>query len=242
MSEPSVEQRRDFFDGLYVAADGGGDPVPWDRGGAPQQLLADWAAERGAAPAPVRRAVVVGCGLGGDAEFLAGLGFAVVAFDFSPPAIEAARRLNPGSPVDYEVADLLALPESWFGGYDLVVESLTVQSLPRSIRPRVVAAVRSLAAPGGTVLVISAQQAVREEAPTGPWPLSRADLESFAGDGHRRCGGSSRPDRTGCPAGGSIPPRPELSAAPARAAGAAGAATGPDGLPRWRVEFRRDPS
>jgi SAM-dependent methyltransferase len=209
VSEPSVEQRRDFFDGLYVAADGGGDPVPWDRGGAPQQLLADWAADRGLAGAG-RRAVVIGCGLGGDAEFLAGLGFAVVAFDFSPPAIEAARRLNPGSPVDYEVADLLALPESWLGGYDLVVESLTVQSLPRSIRPRVVAAVRSLAAPGGTVLVISAQQAVREEAPTGPWPLSRADLESFAGDGLTEVRREQPP--------------------------------GPDGLPRWRAEFRRDPS
>jgi SAM-dependent methyltransferase len=209
VSEPSVEQRRDFFDGLYVAADGGGDPVPWDRGGAPQQLLADWAADRGLAGAG-RRAVVIGCGLGGDAEFLAGLGFAVVAFDFSPPAIEAARRLNPGSPVDYEVADLLALPESWLGGYDLVVESLTVQSLPRSIRPRVVAAVRSLAAPGGTVLVISAQQAVGEEAPTGPWPLSRADLESFAGDGLTEVRREQPP--------------------------------GPDGLPRWRAEFRRDPS
>jgi SAM-dependent methyltransferase len=209
VSEPSIGQRRDFFDGLYVAADGGGDPVPWDRGGAPQQLLADWAAERGLAGAG-RRAVVIGCGLGGDAEFLAGLGFAVVAFDFSPPAIEAARRLNPGSPVDYEVADLLALPESWLGGYDLVVESLTVQSLPRSIRPRVVAAVRSLAAPGGTVLVISAQQAVREEAPTGPWPLSRADLESFAGDGLTEVRREQPP--------------------------------GPDGLPRWRAEFRRDPS
>jgi SAM-dependent methyltransferase len=209
VSEPSVEQRRDFFDGLYVAADGGGDPVPWDRGGAPQQLLADWAAERGLAGAG-RRAVVIGCGLGGDAEFLAGLGFAVVAFDFSPPAIEAARRLNPDSPVDYEVADLLALPESWLGGYDLVVESLTVQSLPRSMRPWVVAAVRSLAAPGGTVLVISAQQAARDEAPTGPWPLSRADLESFAGDGLTEVRREQPP--------------------------------GPDGLPRWRAEFRRDPS
>jgi SAM-dependent methyltransferase len=209
VSEPSVEQRRDFFDGLYVAADGGGEPVPWDRGGAPQQLLADWAAER-QVTGTGRRAVVVGCGLGGDAEFLARLGFAVVGFDFSPPAIEAARRLNPGSRVDYEVADLLALPQSWLGGYDLVLESLTVQSLPRSIRPQVVAAVRSLAAPGGTVLVISAQQAVRAEAPTGPWPLSRADVESFAGAGF----GEVRVEQ---------PP-------------------GPDGQPRWRAEFRRDPA
>ena len=181
MTDPTIAERREFFDGLYVAA-GGGEPVPWDRDGAPQQLLADWAADRSLGGAG-RRAVVVGCGLGGDAEFLARLGFAVVGFDFSAPAIEAARGLNPLSTVDYEVADLLALPAGWLGGYDLVVESLTVQSLPRSVRPRVIAAVRSLAAPGGTVLVISSQQGVRAEAPTGPWPLSRADVDSIAGDG-----------------------------------------------------------
>jgi SAM-dependent methyltransferase len=206
-----MAERREFFDGLYVAAGGGGEPLPWDRGGAPQQLLADWAADRGLrGPGGTgKRAVVVGCGLGGDAEFLARLGFAVVGFDFSAPAIEAARALNPTSTVDYEVADLLALPPGWLAGFDLVVESLTVQSLPRSIRPRVVAAVRSLAAPGGTVLVISSQQGVRVETEIGPWPLSRADVDSFAGDGFELV---------------------RLEQPP-----------GPDGLSRWRAEFRRSP-
>jgi SAM-dependent methyltransferase len=208
MTDPTMAERREFFDGLYVAAGGGGEPLPWDRGGAPQQLLADWAADRGLrGPGGTgKRAVVVGCGLGGDAEFLARLGFAVVGFDFSAPAIEAARALNPTSTVDYEVADLLALPEGWLAGFDLVVESLTVQSLPRSIRPRVIAAVRSLAAPGGTVLVISSQQGVRTETEIGPWPLSRADVDSFAGDDFELV---------------------RLEQPP-----------GPDGLPRWRAEFR----
>ena len=203
-----MAERQEFFDGLYVAAGGGGEPLPWDRGGAPQQLLAEWAADRGLrGPGGTgKRAVVVGCGLGGDAEFLARLGFAVVGFDFSAPAIEAARALNPTSTVDYEVADLLALPEGWLAGFDLVVESLTVQSLPRSIRPRVIAAVRSLAAPGGTVLVISSQQGVRTETEIGPWPLSRADVDSFAGDDFELV---------------------RLEQPP-----------GPDGLPRWRAEFR----
>jgi len=211
MTDPTMAERQEFFDGLYVAAGGRGEPLPWDRGGAPQQLLADWAADRGLrGPGGAgKRAVVVGCGLGGDAEFLARLGFAVVGFDFSAPAIEAARALNPTSTVDYEVADLLALPPGWLAGFDLVVESLTVQSLPRSIRPPVVAAVRSLAAPGGTVLVISSQQGVRAETEIGPWPLSRADVDSFAGDGFELV---------------------RLEQPP-----------GPDGLPRWRAEFRRDP-
>jgi SAM-dependent methyltransferase len=179
VTEPSVDQRRDFFDQLYVAASAGGEAVPWDRAGAPQQLLADWVAERSVTGAG-RRAVVVGCGLGGDAEYLARLGFETTGFDFSPPAVEAARRLFPDSPVEYAVADLLALPPAWSGRFDFVLESLTVQSLPRSIRPRVVAAVRSLVAPGGSVLVISAQRGFRRESETGPWALSRADIESFA--------------------------------------------------------------
>lgn len=213
MTEPTITERREFFDGLYVAAGGGGDPVPWDRDGAPQQLLADWAADRSLSGAG-RRAVVVGCGFGGDAEFLARLGFAVVGFDFSAPAIEAARELNPRSAVDYELADLLALPTGWFAGFDLVVESLTVQSLPRSIRAEVIAAVRSLAAPGGTVLVISSQQGMRAEAPTGPWPLSRADVDSFAGDGFELVRLEQPPGPDGLPRW-----RAELRRASVRAAG-----------------------
>ncbi|HEY6746441.1 MAG TPA: class I SAM-dependent methyltransferase [Mycobacteriales bacterium] len=182
MRESSIERRRDFFDRLYVAAEAGREVLPWDRGGDPQQLLADWAAQHPPDGAG-RRAVVVGCGFGGDAEFLARHGFATTGFDFSTTAIAAARRLFPASAVEYAVADLLDLPPAWAGGFDFVLESLTVQSLPRSVRPRVTAAVRSLVAPGGTLLVISGQQGHRDEPDTGPWPLSRADVESFGGDG-----------------------------------------------------------
>jgi SAM-dependent methyltransferase len=171
-----VTDRQAFFEGRYAS----GEPVPWDRKGEPFALLVEWA---GSLVGDGRRAVVVGCGLGGDAEFLAGLGFVTDGFDFAPTAIDQARRRHPDSVVDYAVADLLDLPPDRLGAYDLVVECFTAQSLPRSVRPAVAAAVRSLVAPGGTVLVVSEQQGVRPDEPTGPWPLSRADVESFAGDG-----------------------------------------------------------
>jgi len=74
-----------------------------------------------------REALVVGCGYGADAEFLALLGFRTTAFDFTPTAIAGARRKYPASEVNYLVADLLDLPREWQGMFDLVVESLTVQ-------------------------------------------------------------------------------------------------------------------
>jgi len=78
-------------------------------------------------------AVVVGCGYGHDAEFVASLGFATTAFDISATAVRTARERHEPTSVDYQQADLLALPECWLHGFDLVVESTTLQCLPRDL-------------------------------------------------------------------------------------------------------------
>src|ERR1017187_7080256 len=77
-----------------------------------------------------RGALVVGCGLGEDAEYIARLGYATTAFDIALTAIAAARSRFPGSPVEYQVADLLAPPPWWSHAFALVVESTTLQALP----------------------------------------------------------------------------------------------------------------
>ncbi len=61
----------------------------------------------------------------------------------------------------------------------LVVESLTVQSLPRQLRAAAIARVRGFVAPGGTLLVIAAVQDNQPDRPDGPWPLTRAETESL---------------------------------------------------------------
>jgi SAM-dependent methyltransferase len=169
-----------WFEQLYAQAQAGGAEVPWDRP-EPSPLLVDWA--RRARPAGGgRRALVVGCGPGRDAEFVAGLGFATTGFDISETAIRVARERHPGSPVDYRVADLLAPPAAWAGAFDLVVECNDVQALPRSLRDRATAAVSSFVAPGGTLLVVAAAAtAWGEDGP--PWPLTREELSAFAGGG-----------------------------------------------------------
>jgi threonine dehydrogenase-like Zn-dependent dehydrogenase len=169
-----------WFERLYSSAGTGGATVPWDHG-EPAPMLVDWAA---GLSGPGRRAVVVGCGLGDDAEFVAGLGFTTVAFDVAPSAIAQARRRFPDSTVDYRTADLLALPDEWHHGFDLVVENFTVQSLPPALHARASAAIAGLVAPGGTLIVHASRGA--DDAPpreSPPWPLRRAEVEAFAVDG-----------------------------------------------------------
>ena len=167
-----------WFERLYTAAATGDAVVPWDRE-APHSLLAEWAA-RSAATGYGRRALVVGAGLGRDAEFVAGLGFDVVAFDISPTAIESARRRHPDSAVHYVAADLFDPPVQWRGAFDLVVESMTVQALPDPPRRSAIAQVGPFVAPGGTLLVIAAGRDPQTAADGPPWPLTRAEIDGFA--------------------------------------------------------------
>jgi SAM-dependent methyltransferase len=171
-----------WFDRLYAAGAAGRVPVPWNRR-KPHPLLTGWAQHHNLA-ARGKRAIVPGCGLGADAEYLAGLGFTTTAFDISPTAIRLARQRYPGTPVEYVSADLLHLPPSWLRAFDLVAEIITVQALPRAVRRQATASVARLTAPGGTLLVIAAAHDGTGEPQTGPpWPLTRAEVDEFASDG-----------------------------------------------------------
>jgi SAM-dependent methyltransferase len=160
-----------WFEPLYA----GGTGVPWDRG-VPHPLLAGWAHDLDGAG---RSALVIGAGLGEDAELLAARGFATTAFDISATAIAIARDRHPGSAVDYRVADLLHPPPAWRGAFDLVAEVFTVQALPDDVRPAAIANVASFVATGGTLVVVATAR--EDGVPPGgpPWPLTRAEVDSF---------------------------------------------------------------
>lgn len=176
-AESTGDDPASWFERLYSAAEQGITQVPWDRG-TPHPLLAEWADQSGLRGPG--RAIVVGCGLGFDSEYVAGRGFDTTAFDVSPTAVEATRRRYPDSPVDYAVADLLDLPQRWHAAFDLVVESLTVQSLPVAYHDRAIRAVADLVAPGGKLVVIAAAREESEPADGPPWPLTPAEVDSFA--------------------------------------------------------------
>jgi SAM-dependent methyltransferase len=170
-----------WFDVLYRQAAGDSTLIPW-ADGEPNPGLREWLARE----QPRRgRAIVVGCGLGEDAEGLAAYGFDVTAFDISPSAIEWAQRNWTGSRVQYRVADLFNAPQEWNGAFDFVFECYTVQALPPEHRARTVACVANFVAPGGQLLVL-ARGRNEEEAPGDlPWPLTERELRLFETHGLR---------------------------------------------------------
>lgn len=168
-----------WFERLYAEAERGEAVVPW-ADLAPNPHVVEWLDRERPAPG---RALDIGCGLGDTAEDLARRGFAVVAFDVAPTAVEQARRRFPRSRVDYRVADLLALPPDLEGAFDLVVECYTLQVLPPKARGRAVDALRRTLRPGGTLLVVARGREPAEPAGQMPWPLTRTEVESIQAPG-----------------------------------------------------------
>jgi threonine dehydrogenase-like Zn-dependent dehydrogenase len=171
-----------WFDRLYAAGASGEVSMPWDRD-EPQPLLRDWA-RRERVKGGGRPAVVVGCGLGADAEYLASLGFDTIGFDVSPTAVRVAGERHPASAVDYRVADLFDLPAQWHQAFDLVVEVYTLQALPDPPRGDAARAVAGLVAPGGRLLAVAFRAAESDDPLSGPpFPLTRESIDAVATEG-----------------------------------------------------------
>src|SRR4051794_27170849 len=167
-----------MFEAIYADAETGAAKPPWDYG-APRPQLVDWAEARNLTGGG-RLALVVGCGYGADAEFLAKRGFRTTGFDFAPTAVAGARRKHPDTEVTYLVADVLDLPREWHGRFDLVVESLTVQSMPPQQHTVAARNIAGLIAPQGTLLVLATTREEDSEVTGPPWPLTRSEVQVFA--------------------------------------------------------------
>jgi SAM-dependent methyltransferase len=172
-----------WFESLYRKAAGDWQRIPW-ADLVPNPYLLEWLAT------PEGRrdtgtCLVVGCGLGDDAEALAATGWKVTGFDVSATAIEGCRARYPGSRVEYAVADLLAPPPAWNGRFDLVFESYTLQVLPEPARAQAVARLAGFLAPRGRLLVLCRARERSEAKGELPWPLTREELDAFRGHGLR---------------------------------------------------------
>lgn len=169
----------EWFDVLYRAAGRDEDRIPWaDRG--PKADLLEW---KHSHEAPGQRAMVVGCGLGDDAEEVARWGLRTTAIDVSPEAISWCRSRFPDSAVEYTVGDIFALRDEWIRAFDFVLEISTVHALPPEHRQRTMQAVASLVAPGGHLLSIVRGREDEEDPGNMPWPLTRSEVALYGHHG-----------------------------------------------------------
>lgn len=80
---------------------------------------------------PKSKVIVLGCGEGHDAAFLAQAGHVVTAVDFSSTAIDKAKKqYGHITGLTFECMDVFALPESWTGTFDIVIEHTMYCALP----------------------------------------------------------------------------------------------------------------
>lgn len=173
-----------FFDTVYATANGDTDGIPW-ADLQPHPVALEWL-QREHIQGRGRRALVVGCGLGDDAEELARRGFQVTAFDVSAHAIDWCKKRHAASSVNYRTADLFAAPAEWRQAFDFVLEIYTIQALSVTLREQVIANIASFVAPGGQILIVCRGREPEEELGTMPWPLTREDFAGFERAGLRQ--------------------------------------------------------
>ena len=167
-----------WFETLYAEANGDSRQVPWAKN-SPHPYLQDWL-ELFTPSRESCSALVIGCGLGDDAEALANQGYQVTAFDISPTAIAWCKKRFPHSTVTYLFADLFNLPSLWNNSFDLVYECRNIQALPLSSRKQVIGAIASLVSAQGTILVITRLREDDAEPDGPPWALSEQELSQFS--------------------------------------------------------------
>jgi 2-polyprenyl-3-methyl-5-hydroxy-6-metoxy-1,4-benzoquinol methylase len=163
-----------WFEVLYAESQGDATQVPWAKL-TPHPYLQDWIITHHPT-SDNSSALVIGCGLGDDAEALAKNQFLVTAFDISPTAVTWCQQRFPDSAVNYIVADLFAIPNQWLQAFDLVYECRNIQALPLNVRSQVIESIASMVADGGTLLIITGFRQTEAEPEGPPWFLSESEL------------------------------------------------------------------
>ncbi len=167
-----------WFEQLYREAEEGKSTIPWAECVPNPNLMEFW--EMQPIPSDGKAALVIGCGMGDDAEQTAHWGFQTTAFDISESAIRACQRRFPQSEVSYVTADLLSLPRQWMRRFDFVVESYTLQVLPQRLRRQAIQCIAGLVGEQGYLVIVT--RAREEKDPEGqmPWPLLCSELVPLA--------------------------------------------------------------
>ncbi|MCK4502255.1 MAG: methyltransferase domain-containing protein [Desulfuromonadales bacterium] len=170
-----------WFDSIYTDAEGDHTAVFW-ADLEPSPYLLAWL-ESCVSKHLGRKAIVIGCGVGDDAEALSEAGYEVTAFDISSEAIRLCKNRYPSTTVDYLVADLFDYPSQWAERFDLIYECNTIQVLPGKYRIQARDAMVSLLALQGYLLVSCRSRLSGEQESDVPLPLDKKEINGFVGCG-----------------------------------------------------------
>jgi SAM-dependent methyltransferase len=164
-----------WFEACYDQADGEAALIPWGHEIARPEFV-EWLE---VLPEDRRRgrALDIGCGLGDNAVRLAHAGFKVTAFDLSETAIRWAAKRFPDLQIDWRVADLVNPPEDFYGVFDLVNETYTLQALRPPFREAAIKSLARFVKRGGTLLIVGRGRHAEEPENPPPWPLVRSELD-----------------------------------------------------------------
>ena len=166
-----------WFDSIYKSANGDHTKVFW-ADLEPSPYLVSWL-EKNPIDKPSKRACVIGCGVGDDAEALSEFGFEVTAFDISVTAIELCKNRYKDTKVNYVVADLFDYPKEWFEKFNVVYECNTIQVLPGDYRIKARIAMSSLICKDGYILVSCRSRNEGDKENTIPLPLTKCEMDEF---------------------------------------------------------------
>lgn len=150
--------------------------TPWDAGRIGERLQR-YAREL----KPGARVLIPGCGSGYEARFLAEAGFDVLAIDFSPAAVEVARKNLGGFADRVQLADFFAFDAG--PRFDILFERAFLCALPRKMWLDYAARVPELLTPEGVI----AGYWFFDASPKGPpFGTSETELQSLLGSRFER--------------------------------------------------------
>jgi SAM-dependent methyltransferase len=98
------------------------------------------------------RVLILGCGKGHDANFVASQGHSVTAVDFSPVALAQAKAKYPDSGIHWVEHDALNLPTEWNADFDLIIEHTLFCAIDPELRADLVKSWRRCLAPRGQLM------------------------------------------------------------------------------------------
>jgi len=165
-----------FFENIYNTKSDNLNSIPWAKLEV-NEYLKDYLNNN--ANTNNKKALVIGCGIGDDADYLASKGYEVDAFDISPSAINIAKKRFCNKNINFFVQDIFSLPNNMINSYDFVYEGLTIQSINPKFKNELIKIISSLGKKDSHLLLYSNFQDDIDNYDGPPWPLYKRDFALF---------------------------------------------------------------